>query len=153
MFHSKPTNRGKNKFPQKKKKKKNREKLKTLFILYNNRRFKCYPIPSLQQQTIQKAGMHSFPFFFYSITISNCVKLSTNPSLTIHICLSSIFSQFGWFPRGLRGSNSGNWSCPWIMKFFFGKCSMIVLRYCSLYLSVCLFSICGLRKCVKIKSF
>ena len=76
-------------------KKKNREKLKTLFILYNNRRFKCYPIPSLQQQTIQKAGMHSFPFFFYSITISNCVKLSTNPSLTIHICLSSIFSQFG----------------------------------------------------------
>ena len=90
-------------------------------------------------------GRFLFGLYFFGFPLK--------PSLTICIYFSSIFSQFGWFTRGLCGSDSGNWSCPRIMKFFFRKCSMIVLRYFSLYLCVC---VCFLFRCwesVKIKSF
>ena len=76
------------------KKKKKSENLKTLFILcpvtflppfllYNNKLFRSYPIPSLQQQWIQKVSMLIFFFFLfsfsYSTIISNCIKLPENP--------------------------------------------------------------------------
>ena len=45
----------------KRKNKKNLENLKTLFVLYNNRWFRCYPIPSLQRLQFKKQNIILFP--------------------------------------------------------------------------------------------
>ena len=76
-------------------KKKNRENLKTLFVLCNNRRFRCYPIPSLQQQTIQKVGFDSGNWLpsNYEVLLrkvfDDCTKVLL--SLSLRVCLFSVW--------------------------------------------------------------
>ena len=68
-----PNHRGKMKIQKEAWKKKKLRKLKNLFVLCPvNKLFRSYPIPSLQQQTIQKVSM--LFFFFYSTTVSNCIN-------------------------------------------------------------------------------
>ena len=85
MFHSKPQRKKENRKGSAKTKTKKTRKLKNLFVLcLVNKLFRSYPIPSLQQLTIQKVSMLFFlsfsfflffPFFFlYSTTVSNCIN-------------------------------------------------------------------------------
>ena len=95
------------------------------------------------RQSAENVWFLNFSIFFFSYF---GLQKSLSLSLFSNICVHSFF----FFLSGV--SDSRNWSCPRIMKFFFRKCSIIVLRYFSLYLSVCVcFQV--LRKCVKIKSF
>ena len=80
---------------KRKHKKKNHENLKTLFVLCNNRRFKCYPIPSMQQQTIQKVGFDSGNWLpsNYEVLLrkvfDDCTKVLL--SLSLCVCLFSVW--------------------------------------------------------------
>ena len=71
--------RGKKKIQKEaqKKKKKKTAKTKKLFVLCPvNKLFRSYPIPSLQQQTIQKVSMH----FFFFLLFNYCFKLYKLPT-------------------------------------------------------------------------
>ena len=97
MFRSKPQRKKENPKGSAKK----TRKLKNLFVLCPvNKLFRSYPIPSLQQQTIQKVSVLFFSFFFFFFLFNyrfKLYKLPTDPFPLLNVILLGSSFYF-WLP-------------------------------------------------------
>ena len=125
----------------------NNENWKNLVVLCNIKRFRSYPVPSLQKQKIQKVGMFFYFFLpsFFSIHYSRILFRSTECEIYGFTMLSNQFHLVSpSFPlTHLRMALSSYCLCVWFLDWQFLRVFFLIIkkRRRNFCLFVCLFII------------